>query len=70
MFNKKQSVTMKQTLTVKARRGRSQIVLGYQGDKMRIAGECTDRAGYYFVRNENPECPPMILAHWTELEAA
>lgn len=70
MFNKKQPVTLIQTIVVKARRGRSQIVLGNEGDTMRIAGECAERAGFYYVRNENPECPPMILAHWTELKAA
>jgi hypothetical protein len=70
MFNKRQSVTMKQTLIVPARKGRSNIALGYEGDKMRIIGACEERAGFYYVRNFNTECPPMILAHASELKAA
>jgi hypothetical protein len=67
MLQKRQVVRLKQDIAVRARRGRSHIVLGRANDEFRVVAPHENLTGYYYMRGTNPECPPMSVLHFTEV---
>ncbi|WDS62063.1 hypothetical protein [Pseudomonas phage D6] len=69
MLQPKQIVKLSARLAIKARRGRSVIVLGEAGDTFRVIKPHETLTGYYYMRGFNVDCPPMSVIHFTEVVA-
>lgn len=66
-FNRNEIVTVRETIRMKARKGRSEIILAVPGDRLKVIHETIGHAVPYLVRNSNPEHPPMFRVSATEL---
>lgn len=69
MLQRNQNVTLKETVAIKALKGRSFIKLGDKGDQFRVVAPHETLTGYYYMRGSNENCPPMAVLHFTEVVA-
>lgn len=69
MLKKKQVVTLRTDISVRALKGRTQIKLGSAGDEFRVIGSHESLPGYYYMRTDRAGVPPLSVFHFTEVNA-